>query len=160
MLLSLAKLKQVGNFLATFKRDEKAWGWIQLTPNYCQMDDSEVLDVFKMSTMMNVTLWYLYRFVFTAIAKPVSAGSQPKMTLPQLHARNSFDATSAALIKAVESDTFKNKGEYEAVTEVKSSYIFISVWIIWTNWVILLLIAKNQMDEIILLRLLYGSSID
>ena len=42
------------------------------------------------------------------------------MTLPQMHARNSFDATSAALIKAVESDTFKNKGEYEAVTEVKS----------------------------------------
>ena len=41
------------------------------------------------------------------------------MTLAQLHARNSFDATSAALIKAVESDTFKNKGEYEAVTEVK-----------------------------------------
>ena len=62
----------------------------------------------------------MYPFIFTAIAKPVSAGSQPKMTLPQLHARNSFDATSAALIKAVESDAFKNKGEYEAVTEVKS----------------------------------------
>ncbi len=57
------------------------------------------------------------------LAKPVSAATpQPvKLTLAMIHARLSYEATSKALERAIESDALKNNGgDDEVMTQVTS----------------------------------------
>ncbi len=61
--------------------------------------------------------------VSARIAKPVApqpavAAAAQRATLPAIHARLAFEATSRALERAIESDTFRNKGD--VVMEVRA----------------------------------------